>query len=122
MTLVTIMLLGVAIDLTSMHVAQRRAQRVVAAAADDAAGLIDTRRVQLDGTVVVDPDDARAYVIARVTTAGLPGRLDHLEIDVEEDAVHVHLLLEVDHILLGAVPGLDDHEVVPVRASARLYP
>jgi hypothetical protein len=120
MVLVVVALGSVAVDLTLLHVAQRSLHRAAATAADDAAGLVDQRRLQTDGVVAVDPEAARRLVVARLAEADLPGRLDGVRVDVDADRVVVRASLEVEHVLLRAVPGTSSRRLVRVTVAGRL--
>jgi hypothetical protein len=120
-TLAFVVLAGIALDLAAVHAAHRSAHRVASAAADDAAGMIDTRQVQIEGRVVVDPDAATRLAMGRVLSATLPGRTEHLRIEVRDDLVVVAFELVVGHAFLGTFPGVDDARV-PVTARARVLP
>lgn len=122
MALVLFVLAGVAVDLTALHTVQRTLQRVASGAADDAAAMIDTRRVQIDGDIVVDPDRARLVAEHQVRSAQLPGRLERIDVRVERDRVEVRVEVMVRHGFLGTFPGAPDAERVAATARARLWP
>jgi len=112
----------VAVDLTAIHAAQRSLYRTVSAAADDAAGMVDRRRIQQDGVVVVDPEAARRVVRARLATADLPGTVDEVLVATDATSVEVTVRVRIEHLFLGVVPGVADTGTVPVRVRARLVP
>lgn len=121
-TLVFLVLAGIAVDLSSLHLAHRRAHTVVAVAADDAAGMLDERALQLEGAITIDEAAAARVARAHILAAELPGRvLEEPSVTFATDGrgVTVALTLQVEHIFLKPLPGLD-HEVVTVTASARL--
>lgn len=120
LVLVLVVLAGIAVDLSIVHAAQRRLARVAAAAADDAAGMVDERRVQLDGAILVDPTAARAVVEDRFARSDLPGRLVDLDVAVERDRVVLRASVVVPHLFLRALPGGDRGEVVAVTSAGRL--
>jgi hypothetical protein len=120
--LVLIALAAVGVDLALLHGAQRSLYRTVSAVADDAAGMLDGRRLQMDGTVQIDCDAARRVVTARMAAADLPGRLSGVAVDCDARTVTVRVRVAVDHVFLGAVPGFDDAEQVPMVTRARLQP
>ena len=122
MMLVLVALAAVAVDLTAIHAAQRSLYRTVSAAADDAAGMVDRRRIQQDGVVVVDPEAARRVVRARLATADLPGTVDEVLVATDARSVEVTVRVRIEHLFLGVVPGVDDTGTVPVRVRARLVP
>jgi len=116
--LVAVALCGIAVDLVAVHAAQRRTQGILASAADDAAGMVDTRRIQLDGATVVDPGAARRVVAAHVAATRLPGTLRRLDVEVRSDSVEVRAELAVARITLRGVPGAPPETTVSVRARA----
>ncbi len=118
LALVAVALCGIAVDLVAVHAAQRRTQTLLASAADDAAAMIDTRRIQLDGATVVDAAAARRVVSAHVGAARLPGRLRRLDVEVRRDSVEVRADLAVGRIVLRALPGSSAETTVTVRARA----
>ena len=118
LALVAVALCGIAVDLVAVHAAQRRTQGILASAADDAAAMIDTRRIQLDGVPVVDPNAARRVAGAHVAAARLPGTLRRLDVDVRSDSVEVLAELTVDRIALRALPGAPTDTNVVARARA----
>lgn len=122
LALILLVLAGVAVDLAAVHTAQRTLQRVVSGAADDAAAMIDARRVQVDGDIVVDPDRARRVAEHQVRAARLPGRLERVDVRVGTDRVEVRVEVMVRHGFLGTFPGGPDTERVAATARARLWP
>lgn len=122
MTLVLLALGSIAVDLSMLHGAHRAVHRVVSAAADDAAGMIDTREVQQTGTVRIDPTAARRVVLAHLETSHLPGELVTVDIRVSADlrSITVSTVVRIAHVLLRAVPGAGDDELLTVTAHARL--
>lgn len=120
LVLVLAVLGAIAVDLTVLHTAQRTLHRVAASAADDAAGLVDQRRLQVEGVVVIDPVAARRFVTQRLSTADLPGRLDGVRVDVTADRVVVRATMTVDEVLLRAVPGRPRSRPVGVTVAGRL--
>jgi hypothetical protein len=120
MTVVLIVLAAIGIDLSAEHAAQRSVTRVAVAAADDAAGMLDARRLQEDGVLVIDRDAATRVVQAHVATAQLPGILEHLDVVVDDATVDVALRVRVRHLFLGVLPGSDGTATVPVHVRARL--
>ncbi len=123
MMLVLICLGTIAIDLALLHGAHRSAHRIVSAAADDAAAMIDTEELQRSGELVVDPARALRVVDAHMRTARLPGELasePSVRIGRDGSTVTVTVELLVAHVMLRAVPGRSEHERVVVTATARL--
>ena len=122
LALIAVALCGIAVDLVAVHAAQRRTQGILASAADDAAAMIDTRRIQLDGVAVVDPAAARRVAGAHVATARLPGTLRRLDVEVRSDSVEVRAELTVARIALRALPGAPADSTVVARARAVVTP
>jgi len=122
LALVAVALTGTAIDLVAVQAVQRRTQSVIASAADDAAGMVDARRIQLDAVTIVDPVAARRAVENHLRASPLPGRLQRLDVTVRADRVDVVARVEVRRIVLRALPGVDRDVIVVARASAVVDP
>lgn len=125
MMLVLLSLGAIAIDLTAIHLSQRAIHRVVSAAADDAAGMIDTRQIQIDGSVRIDAAKAARTITAHLRSASLPGTPRGTpEVAIANDGLSltVQVVVEVDHILLRSMPGASQSELITVAASARILP
>jgi hypothetical protein len=121
MALVLIVLAAIALDLTVVAGAQRSAERVAASAADDAAGMIDGRAHQLDGSVRIDRSAAERVVRARLGTADLVGDVRDVQIEITDTTVDVVVRVESPHLFLRAVPGMDDASLsAPIHVRARL--
>ena len=120
LALVLIVLGAIAVDLVAAHAAQRSLHRVVSAAADDAAGMVDARSYQRDGVLRIDPTAAERVVRARLRTADLPGRIETTTVTVGDTTVDVQVRATVPHVFLGALPGAADIESVPIRVRGRL--
>ena len=123
MMLVLFCLGGIAIDMTLVHGAHRSAHRVVSAAADDAAGMIDAAALQRTGELTIDPVAARQVALDQIDAMRLPGRIvdgPSVGVDAAGDTVTVAVTVEIDHVMLRAVPGHDDHEQIHVVAEGRL--
>lgn len=121
--LVLICLGTIAIDLALLHGAHRSAHRIVSAAADDAAAMIDTEELQRSGELLVDPARARRVVDAHLAVAQLPGRLaaePSVRIGGGGSTVTITVEMLIDHVMLRAIPGRSDHERVVITATARL--
>lgn len=121
MTLVLIVLASIAVDLTAVAGVQRSAERVVSAAVDDAAGMIDGRAHQIDGSVRIDRDAAERVLRARLGAARLPGRITDVRVTVTDSTVDASIRLESPRIFLRAVPGMADRALsAPIHVRARL--
>lgn len=136
--LVLMTLGGVGVDMALTHSAQRAAYKTLSAAADDAAGMLDGARLQADGTVALDRSAAervarahlgvlpaevgdRAVGAARIgAVESLPYRVVSSGVTTTDDSVTITATIEVDHIFLGAVPGLQDRSRVTVTTTGRL--
>lgn len=124
MLLVLLCLAGIAIDLSLLHGAHRGAHRVVSAAADDAAAMIDPELLQLTGELRIDPDAARRVATAQVGTMSLPGRqVGPVQVTVSADGatVSVRVTVEIDHVVLRSLPGRPDHQRIDIVANGRLH-
>ena len=119
--LVFIVLAAIALDLTAVAGVQRSAERTLAAAVDDAAGMIDGRAQQADGSIRIDRARAEQLVRARIGAEELPGRVVGLTVDVTATTVDATMRIETPHIFLRAVPGLADSTLSsPIHLRARL--
>lgn len=124
-TLVLLCLLGTAVDGAIVRSAQRRLQSLCDAVADDAAGVLDGRALQVDGAVRLDGPRA-----ARLATTLLRAR--RLEIDPPVGAevrtssaagtVDLVLRTRVDHLVLPSLPGGLGGTSVGARCRGRLRP
>lgn len=123
MVLVLLCLGGLAVDMTLVHSAHRSAHRIASTAADDAAAMIDTEELQRSGELRIDPARARSVALAQIDAGTLPGQLvgrPTVQVDPTLSLVTVTVVIDVDHVMLRALPGADDHERLTVRARARL--
>ena len=73
--LILVILSAIAVDLSTMSMAQRSLQDTVEASADDAAAMVDEARIRSTGQVAIDVADAERVAIAAVAAANLPGSL-----------------------------------------------
>jgi hypothetical protein len=123
MLLVLICLGGIAIDLTVVHGAHRGAHRSVTAAADDAAAMIDSSLLQQTGELRIDPTAARQVALSQMDPEQLPGRIADgpwVIVDDSGTVATVGVVLDIDHVMLRALPGHPDDERITVVAQARL--
>jgi hypothetical protein len=124
LALVVIALAAIAVDLSAVHAAHRSLHRSVSAAADDAAGMLDQRHLQLTGEVRIDAAAAQRVAAAHLASASLPGELVDLRTDVDPAAgtVTVTATVVVRRILLpaSASTGRDESLHARVRARVRL--
>jgi hypothetical protein len=128
--LVFIVLGGIAIDLSLQHSAQRTTFSTVSAAADDAAGMVDARAHQIDGSVRLDTEAAERVARAHLGIASENLRAGTEEVDPAQeivasdvettaDSVTVSATVRVRHIFMRALPGAPDSSDVTVRAVGR---
>jgi hypothetical protein len=133
LVLVLVVLGGISVDAAVAHAVQRDLYRTLSAAADDAAGMIDQQRLQLDGTVQLDQDAARRVVHAHlgVAAGGLgagnagadhPRHLRSVEVEVDERTVTIRVAAEVPRVVLSGVPGMGEHLLVHLVVTGRLQP
>ncbi len=120
MTLVLLVLAAIAVDLAGEHAAQRSVERAVTAATDDAAGMIDSRRLQTDGELIIDPAAADRVLRAQLAAAQLPGTVERLDLTIDDEVVDVRVRVRIRHLFLGVLPGSDGTSSVPVHVRARL--
>lgn len=122
MMIVFIALAGIAVDLTTMHMAKRRSLHIVSLAASDAAGMIDDRALQLTGDIRIDRPRAERVVGAHIGAQDLVGTIvdgPHVIITPDGQAVTVSLRLRIEHIFLGSIPSLRFDDLT-VHSTARL--
>jgi hypothetical protein len=123
MLLVLVCLGGIAVDLSIVHGAHRGAHRVLSASADDAAGMIDAAHLQQTGELVIDPVAARRVALAQIDAMGLPGspvQAPSVSLDADGAVVRISVTIEVDHVMLRALPGHPDRERITVVVEGRL--
>ncbi len=122
MMLVFMVLAAIAVDLSAIHMTQRRASAVLAVAADDAAGMLDERALQVEGILVIDEPAAARVASAHISTSDIGSSLaghPTLSFSADRRGVTIEAELRVHHVFLDALPGIDP-ETVRVRSSARL--
>ena len=121
--LVFFVLGSISIDLTAIFLAQRSAQRSVSAAADDAAGMLDTRLIQYNGDLLIDIAAAnrvaRAHIASRVPSASLRGPVI-VKVSADRKSIEVRITVRVPHIMMKALPGRTDYEDVTVTSAGRI--
>ena len=122
MLLVLLLLGGLAVDMSLLHASQRRAERIAAAAADDAAGMLDLEQIQLTGQLDIEPTAARRVAAAHVTTASQHGadvELVDVRVDASGDRVRVRVRTLTPAVLLRSLPGRAEHQWVSASATGR---
>lgn len=114
---------SIAIDLTAIFLAQRSAQRSVSAAADDAAGMLDTRLIQQNGDIQINPEAARRVALAHITTR-VPAATLHgpviVTVSTDRKSVDVRITIRVPHIMMRALPGRPAYEDLTVTSTGRI--
>lgn len=121
MTLVVLSLGAIAVDLSLVHSVHRDAHRVAASAADDAAGMIDERTLQVSGRIELDPARAERVARAHVAAADLAGDLVDVQVDAGPATVDVVLTVDAPHVILPALPGGERTSRLRVAARGRLH-
>lgn len=123
--LVVLALAAIAVDLSALHHAHRSTHRIVATAADDAAGLVDGHHLQLTGDARIDRVAATRLVAARLEQSQLPGTLvgpPRVSFDHAASQVTVQASVDVDHIVTRSVTSRPSTTRLVVTASARMVP
>jgi Flp pilus assembly protein TadG len=117
--LIMLVLASITVDMALVHLRQRQAFDVAAAAANDAvtAG-VDTGALR-SGTFVVQPAAARRVVARSVAASELaPHLVGPPRVTVDGDRVEVRLTLRADYLFTGVMPGTPDATTVSASASA----
>jgi hypothetical protein len=133
LVLVLIVLGSLAVDVAVAHAVQRDLSRSLSAAADDAAAMIDQRRLQTDGTVRLDEEAARRVVRAHLGVlvdelgpgadgADHPRDIRSCDVVVTESTVTIRVVAEVPRVFLSALPDVADTSTVQVVVTGRLQP
>ena len=123
--LVVLGLATIAVDGAVLHAAQRRLVAICAAAADDAAGMVDARAVQLDGSVRLDPAAATRVAMARLSLArrvGPPAGPTSVRVDAGRGTVEVRSSADVDRLVFRLLPGGARSTSVSCNVRGRLRP
>lgn len=115
----------VAVDGAVVHAAQRRLLAICAAAADDAAGMVDARAVQVDGSVRLDPVAARGVALARLAPARRIGQqvgTPDVSSNASSGTVDVATTVDVGRLVFRLLPGGAGRTTVSCHVRARLRP
>lgn len=115
----------VAVDGAVLHAAQRRLLAVCAAAADDAAGMVDARAVQVDGSVRLDPVAARRVALARLVPARRIGEqvgAPSVVSDAAAGTVDLSATVDVGRLVFRLLPGGAGRTTVSCQVRGRLRP
>lgn len=124
MLLVLMLLGGLAVDMSLLHGSQRRAERIAAAAADDAAGMLDLEQIQLTGQLEIEPTAARRVAAAHVATASQHGadvEVVDVRVDASGDRVQVRVRTLTPAVLLRSLPGRAEQQWVSASATGRVH-
>ncbi|MEX0767384.1 MAG: hypothetical protein WD029_02825 [Microthrixaceae bacterium] len=121
--LVFFVLGSIAIDFTAIFLAQRSAQRSVSAAADDAAGMLDTRQIQYNGDLLIDNEAAdrvaRAHIAAKIPQSILQGPVVVLVSD-DRKSLKVRITVRIPHMMMRALPGRAAYEDLTITSAGRI--
>lgn len=123
--LVMLALAAIAVDLSALHHAHRNIHRVVATAADDAAGLIDGHHLHATGDPRIDAEAATRFVRSQLDQTHLPGELvgpPSVTFDDAGSHVTVQVVVDVDHIVARSLSARRSSSRLNVTASARMVP
>ena len=115
----------VAVDGAVLHAAQRRLIAICAAAADDAAGMVDARAVQFDGSVRLDPAAARRVALARLAPTRRIGAVagpTTVAADAGAGTVDVATTVDVGRLVFRLLPGGAGRTTVSCHVRGRLRP
>ena len=130
--LVVITLGAIAVDLSLLHAAKRSAYRSISAAADDAASMVDSSHLLRTGEVRLDGEAATRVALAHMGLLeeppdGVPAPVFEFTGDPtiafpagEPNVVEITATVEVDHILLAAVPGMADSTTFQIETRGRM--
>lgn len=121
--LVVLALAAITIDLSALHGAHRRAERVVTAVADDAAAVLDVAALRAGLPPAIDLPRARRQALADLAEADLPGVVVGTPVVVagpRPATIEVEVELRMRRGLAGLIPGSPDHEMVRVSAIGEL--
>ena len=140
--MVLLALAAVAVDLSLVHAARRSAYRSLSAAVDDAASMVDSRHLLATGEVRLDRVAARRVALVHLGLLGEPP--DGFSAPTFEfvgeprilfdtnggdglpggsaagTSVVIHATVRVDHIVLSALPGMDDSMDLAMTTTARM--
>ena len=122
--LLAVLCLGaITIDGAVAHAAQRRLSIICAAAADDAAGMLDSHSIQTSGTVRLDPAGAIRVARGRLNQRQLPGRLlgpARITANQAAGTVDIELTVRVERFVFRQLPGGLNHLDLHVHTRGRI--
>jgi hypothetical protein len=117
--LVVLVLASIAVDMSLVHLRQRQAFDLAAAAANDAATAGADADLLRSGRFVVDPAAARQVVQDTVAASDLaPHVVGAPVVVVDGTTVEVSLTVAAEHLFTGAMPSAPDRTQVRATASA----
>ena len=118
--LIVLLLGAIAFDLSLVFLRQRQASSVAGDVANDlATQAIDEAEFRATGEFRLDPD--RADQIGRALLAQSDVAADIVDLDVDvvgTDTVQVTVVLRVEYLFAGAIPGANDSTEVQATATA----
>lgn len=123
--LVLLALAAVAVDLSLVHSAHRGVHRIVSAAADDAAGLVDGHHLQTTGEIRIDESAAAELVRTRLRHTDLPGELigqPVVTVDRSSGRVTVRAVVDVGHPVTRSLRSGRVTTRLDVTAAGRMTP
>ncbi|HEX4868690.1 MAG TPA: hypothetical protein VFV32_13855 [Acidimicrobiales bacterium] len=118
--LITLLLGGIAFDLSLLFLRQRQASSVAVDLANDLATLaLDEGHLRATGEYVLDPARAGALATALLRESDVAADAVGLTVQVTApDSVSVTVTLDVDYVFAKAIPGAADGTEVSATASA----
>ena len=115
--LIVLVMAAIAVDMSPLHLRQRQAHDLAAAAANDAATAAADQAALRGGDYVLDEDVAGRVAAAVVEASDRPEIAVAPQVRIVGEVVEVEVALEADYIFAGVVPGAPDGRTV--RATAR---
>ena len=117
--LIMLVLASIAVDMAVVHLRQRQALDVAAAAANDAATAGFDPAALRSGAFEVSPAAARQVANRTIAASQLaPHVVGAPRVVVDGDTVEVSVTLRADYLFTGAMPGTPDDTTVTATASA----
>lgn len=118
--LIVLLLGAVAFDLSLVFLRQRQASSVAGDVANDlATQAVDEEEFRATGEFRLDPDRADEIGRALLAQSDVAADIVDLEVDViGADTVQVTVVLHVEYLFAGAIPGANDATEVQATATA----
>ena len=118
--LIVLLLGAVAFDLSLVFLRQRQASSVAGDVANDlATQAVDEEEFRATGEFRLDPDRADEIGRALLAQSDVAADIVDLEVDViGADTVQVTVVLHVEYLFAGAIPGANDSTEVQATAAA----